>query len=57
MQGWIQPVSLVGGGDFSNVWWLSLNRGFTAVREMKTTPVNNVTFVVFMEGDRPPPWL
>jgi len=29
----------VGGGDFSNVWWLSLNRGFTTVREMKTTPL------------------
>ena len=38
MQGRIQPVSLV-GGDFSNVWWLSLIRGFTTVREMKTTPL------------------
>jgi len=39
--GRIQPVSLVvvGGGDFSNVWWLSLIRGFTTVREMKTTPL------------------
>jgi len=27
------------GGDFSTVWWLSLNRGFTTVREMKTTPL------------------
>jgi len=41
MPGGSSLVSLVvgGGSNFSNVWWLSLIRGFTTVREMKTTPL------------------